>query len=160
MWNGMRENRLELPDDAKIRATSSEATGPVLRVLVRQAGARQFIEPALEEAEKLDDFRARFLAAFGTALLMPDGRRLYRFRADDIPVAVPDHARDLIDQVRWHGAVLVADGRGLIVVERWLGSLPVETLCELRRCAREVIAALHQRPRLGCQADARRRSDH
>ena len=63
----MRENRLELPDDAKIRATSSEATGPVLRVLVRQAGARQFIEPALEEAEKLDDFRARFLAAFGTA---------------------------------------------------------------------------------------------
>jgi hypothetical protein len=86
-----------------------------------------------------------------------DGRRLWRFsQAQDCP---PDRASALIDQAHWCGAVLVADGCELIVVERWFGSLPVETLCELNRCASGVIAALHQQPLVRCQAGARRRGE-
>jgi hypothetical protein len=42
----------------------------------------------------------------------------------------------------------------LIVVERWFSSLPVETLCDLRRYAYGVIAALHQQSRFHWEADA------
>jgi hypothetical protein len=75
-------------------------------------------------------------------LLMPDGRRLHRFRADDIQVAVPNHVQDLIDQARWHGVVLVADGQELIVVERRHRVLPYEVLDALQGDAGAIIAAL------------------
>jgi|HubBroStandDraft_4_1064222.scaffolds.fasta_scaffold75996_3 hypothetical protein len=78
-------------------------------------------------------------------VLLRDGRRLWRFsQAQD---CTPDRAAALIDQAYWCGAVLVADGCELIVVERWLSNLPIETLCELRRCASEVISVLQQRSR-------------
>jgi hypothetical protein len=79
-------------------------------------------------------------------VLLSDGPRLWRFlQAQD---CAPDRAATLIDQAHCHGTVLVADGRELIVVERWLSSLPLETLCGLRRCAGTVIATLHRRPHL------------
>jgi hypothetical protein len=73
-------------------------------------------------------------------VLLRDGRRLWRFpSAED---CAPDKAAALINEARHCGAVLVADGRELIVVERWLSCLPVETLCELRRYASGTIAVL------------------
>jgi hypothetical protein len=87
-------------------------------------------------------------------VLLRDGRRLWRFsQAHD---CTSDRAAALIDQAHWCGAVLVADGRELIVVERWLSSLPVETLCELSRCASGVIAALHQQSLVHNRAASRR----
>src|SRR5690349_8308432 len=53
-------------------------------------------------------------------LLLSDGRRLWRFPADSIPAGTDDDCRDLAGTARAHGAVLVADGRDLILVERWL----------------------------------------
>ena len=79
-------------------------------------------------------------------VLLRDGRRLWRF--PQAQGGTTDQAAALIDRAHWCGAVLVADGDELIVVERWLSSLPVETLCELRRCASGVIAALHQQSRV------------
>jgi hypothetical protein len=78
-------------------------------------------------------------------VLLRDGRRLWRFPAADDCAA--DRAGALIDQAHWCGAVLVADARELLVVERWLSNLPVETLCELRRCASGLISVLQQRSR-------------
>jgi hypothetical protein len=61
-------------------------------------------------------------------------------------------AADLVDDARWRGAVLIADGRELIVVERWLSTLPVEALRALKDNASNVIAVLlgesRQRARL------------
>jgi hypothetical protein len=76
-------------------------------------------------------------------VLLRDGRRMWRFsRGEDCG---PDQAAALINEARWCGAVVAADGREqLIVVERWMSGLPVETLLELRRCAGGVIAALHR----------------
>jgi hypothetical protein len=75
-------------------------------------------------------------------VLLPDGRRLHRFRADSIPASAPDNAGALRDQARWHGAVLVADGHDLIVVERWQSTLPPETLRVLKDAAGAIIAYL------------------
>jgi hypothetical protein len=76
-------------------------------------------------------------------VLLRDGRRLWRFpSAED---CAPDKAAALMDEAHFCGAVLIADGRELIVVERWLSCLPVESLCELRRFARGVIALMRQR---------------
>jgi hypothetical protein len=89
-------------------------------------------------------------------LLLRDGRRLWRFRAGEIPDDPPrEQAAALIDSAHWRGAVVVADGRELIVVEPWLSRLPRETLCELRRCASEVIAELLNRARARWQGAAR-----
>jgi hypothetical protein len=62
MWNGMHENRAELPESCDTRVRLSEATGPAPRVTVRQARAGQVIEPAANP----EDFHTAFLAAFGT----------------------------------------------------------------------------------------------
>jgi hypothetical protein len=90
-------------------------------------------------------------------VLLRDGRRLWRFsQAHD---STSDRAAALIAEAHWCGAVLVADGRELIVVERWLSNLPVEILCELSRCASGVIAALHQQLLVHNRADSRRRGE-
>jgi hypothetical protein len=80
-------------------------------------------------------------------LLLRDGRRLWRFRAGEIPDTPREQIAELIHQAHWHGAGLVADGRELVVVERWLSNLPREALVELRRCAGGVIAELLSRGR-------------
>ena len=81
-------------------------------------------------------------------VFLRDGRRMWRFpEAEDCE---PDQAAALIEEAYWYGVVLVADGRELIVVERWLSNLPVETLCELRRCAGGVISVLRQPSRARC----------
>src|SRR5205085_3602197 len=59
-------------------------------------------------------------------VLLRDGHRLWRFSQGQDCSA--DRALALIDQAHWCGAILVADGRELIVVERWLSTLPPETL--------------------------------
>jgi hypothetical protein len=81
-------------------------------------------------------------AACSEPVLLPDGRRLHRFRADSIPASAPDHAGVLRDQARGHGAVLVADGHDLIVVERWQSALPPETLRAFKDTASALIAHL------------------
>jgi hypothetical protein len=89
-------------------------------------------------------------------LLLRDGRRLWRFRATEIPDdPTRKQAAALIDIAHWHGAVLVADGRELIVVEPWLSKLPREALCELRLCASGAIAELLDRARPRWQEAAR-----
>ena len=74
---------------------------------------------------------------------MRNGRRLYRFQANRIPTAAPG-ITVLMDEARWRGVVLVADGHDLIVVEPWLSTLAPETLQELEDGAGEVIAALRR----------------
>jgi hypothetical protein len=88
-------------------------------------------------------------------LMLRDGRRLWRFRAGEIRDTPRDQTAALVDQAHWHGAVLVADGRELIVVERWLSRLPRDVLCELRLCAAGVIAELLSRARARWQETAR-----
>lgn len=74
--------------------------------------------------------------------LLPDGRRLHRFRASEVPSSVPPHVPSLLVEARWCGAVLVADGLELIVVERWLSRLPWDALLALKDDAGAVIALL------------------
>ena len=83
-------------------------------------------------------------------MLLADGRRLHRFHADAIPLSVPGEVATLLDQARWHGAVLVADGGELIVVERWQCTLPLETLRAVKSCAGAIIAVLRGESRRRC----------
>jgi hypothetical protein len=76
------------------------------------------------------------------ALLLPDGRRMHWFRADDVPATAPDQAREVIDQARSFGAVLVADGNELIVVERWQSALPLEMFGSLGKYAGPIISIM------------------
>jgi hypothetical protein len=69
-----------------------------------------------------------------------DGRRLYRFRA--VETASSEDVGNLLDRARWRGAVLVADGRELIVVQPWLSTLSPETLRELSDNAGVIISVL------------------
>jgi hypothetical protein len=82
-------------------------------------------------------------------VLLRDGRRLWRFRADCALQPPAPQAMELIDEARWCGAVLVADGPELIVVERWRSRLPPETRDALRRRAAEVIRAMRRERRPG-----------
>lgn len=75
--------------------------------------------------------------------LLGDGRRVWRFRAEvRIPRGPSPHLLPLIEYAREFGAVLVADGAVLIVVEPWLSNLPPETLHNLRAEAAGIIACL------------------
>jgi hypothetical protein len=78
-------------------------------------------------------------------LLLRDGRRLWRFSGDQ--TCATDGAEALINQANSFGAVLVADGLELIVVERSMSHLPLDLLCELCRLSGEVIAALRRQSR-------------
>jgi hypothetical protein len=78
--------------------------------------------------------------AVGEPVMLRDGRRLYRFRA--VETASSGDAGNLLDRVRWRGVVLVADGRELIVVERWLSTLSPDTLRELSDNAGAIISTL------------------
>jgi hypothetical protein len=78
--------------------------------------------------------------ALGEPVVLRDGRRLYRFRA--VGTASSEDVGNLLDRARWRGAVLVADGRELIVVEPWLSTLSPETLRELRDNAGAIISVL------------------
>jgi hypothetical protein len=76
-------------------------------------------------------------------LLLSDGRRLHRFRADSIPENAPGFdVQALIEQSRLSGAVLVPDGYELIVVEKLPIGQMVEILSALRDNAGEIIAVL------------------
>ena len=75
-------------------------------------------------------------------LILRDGRVMHRFHAGEIPASPsPDTAR-LLDKVRRMGAVLVADGSELHVVERWQGQMHPNVLRALRDNAGDVIAVL------------------
>ncbi len=75
-------------------------------------------------------------------LRVTDGRRMHRFRAGAIVETVSPRARELLDQARQFGAVLVADGSELHVVAPKLSQLTPELLGQLRIAAGAVIAAL------------------
>ena len=77
-----------------------------------------------------------------TDVLLREGRKLHRFTVVDIPQDVPGSAVALMDEARWRGAVLVADGHVLIVVEPWLSSISADLLMDMKREAGAVIAAL------------------
>jgi hypothetical protein len=83
-------------------------------------------------------------------LRLQDGRRLHRFLAESVPTLVPGHVRILLDQARGYGAVLVADGRELIVVERWRCAMSPEELRALHDSAGEIIAVLRGESRARC----------
>jgi hypothetical protein len=76
----------------------------------------------------------------GEPVLLRDGRRLHRFRATE--AASCADIDNLLDRARWRGAVLVADGRALIVVEPWSSALNPEILRELRDNAGAIVSVL------------------
>jgi hypothetical protein len=80
--------------------------------------------------------------ALSEPTLLRDGRRLHRFRATAIPDAIPAEIVRLMDEARWRGVVLVADGHDLVVVEPWLRMLSDEVLADLRWNPGGIIAAL------------------
>jgi hypothetical protein len=80
-------------------------------------------------------------------VLLPDGRSLWRFGANGMPLSATPEAMELIDEARRCGAVLVADGSELIVVERWRSRLPPETRDALRHRAADVIGAMRRERR-------------
>jgi hypothetical protein len=83
----------------------------------------------------------------GEPVLYPDGSRVWRFRAVNIPALPSEHVVALVDVAFSHGAVLVADGSELIVVERWQSTLSPETLGALREDIGDVIAVLRDQSR-------------
>jgi hypothetical protein len=80
-------------------------------------------------------------------VLMPDGRSLWRFGANGMPLSATPQAMELIDEARRYGVVLVGDGPELIVVERWRSRLRPETRDALRHRAAEVIGAMRRERR-------------
>jgi hypothetical protein len=127
---------------ARLRAHKAEV---IAFLLPQRAGAGvEVIEPSSCEGHHPDVIRE--------PTLLRDGRRLYRFRASEGSMVQSGDAADLVDEARWRGAVLIADGRELIVVERWLSVLSEEALCALKDHAGDVIAVLlgesRQRARL------------
>jgi hypothetical protein len=90
-------------------------------------------------------------------LLLPDGQRLHRFRADSIPAHAPGFdVQALIERACLSGAVLVPDGHELIVVERLQIGQMAEILLPLRDHAGSIIAALRRESRSRAKV---RRSD-
>jgi hypothetical protein len=85
-------------------------------------------------------------------LLLRDGRRLWRFRAESIPEILNDDDIRPAVEARWCGCVLVADGHDLIVTEPRLSRLPDETLAELAANAGTIIAVLRGESRVRCAA--------
>jgi hypothetical protein len=81
-------------------------------------------------------------------LLLRDGRRLWRFRAEIIPEILNDDDIRPAVEARWCGCVLVADGLDLIVVEPWLSGLLEETRAELAANAGTIIAVLRGESRV------------
>ena len=85
-------------------------------------------------------------------MLLRDGRRLWRFRAESIPEILNDDDIRPAVEARWCGCVLVADGHDLIVTEPRLSRLPDETLAELAANAGTIIAVLRGESRVRCVA--------
>lgn len=87
-------------------------------------------------------------------LLLRDGRQMHRFIASAIPADVPDGITEAMDRARNLGAVLVADGHELIVVEP-AGELPLPILTALCLEAGAAIAALRSEhwPHMGEKAE-------
>jgi hypothetical protein len=81
-------------------------------------------------------------------LFLRDGRVMHRFHATGIPAEAPPDTRALLDRVRRNGVVLVADGMGLHVVERWKGQLHRAVLRGLRDNAGDVVALLRKEHRV------------
>jgi hypothetical protein len=83
-----------------------------------------------------------------TPRLLSDGRRLWRFQAETrIPRHPPPHLIPLFEYARSFGAVMVADGNTLAVVETWQSNLPPETLHNLAAEAAGIIAILRDESR-------------
>lgn len=80
-------------------------------------------------------------------LLMRDGRRMWRFRAESIPEILDDDIRPAV-AARECGCTLVADGPDLIVVEPWLSELPDEVRDGLAAHAGTIIALLRGESRV------------
>jgi hypothetical protein len=74
-------------------------------------------------------------------LLLRDGRRLYRLPVRSVPSAITDDTFAVLDRARHLGAVTVADGMTLVIVEPGCRLSP-DLLAELRRRAGAIIAAL------------------
>lgn len=81
-------------------------------------------------------------------VFLRDGRRLWRFRAEEIPEVLNDDKIRPAVEARWFGCVLVADGHELIVVEPWLSDLPDDTRAELAANPGTIIALLRGESRL------------
>jgi hypothetical protein len=142
------EGQAAAPAKAAKPAKAGEGAHPAtLATLAALAATR----PEIEAPTKRDQAEEKWPAVIDPVpLLLPDGRRLHRFRVDAIPASVPRHAGALQDQARWYGAVLVADGHDLIVVERWQSGLPMETLRALKDAAGAIIACLRGESRARC----------
>jgi|HubBroStandDraft_6_1064221.scaffolds.fasta_scaffold212818_2 hypothetical protein len=110
------------------------------KVTREEPGTLATLAPLAAPAVKTEHDRA----AIDEPVLMPDGRSLWRFGANDMPLSATPQAMELIDEARRCGAVLVADGPELIVVERWRSRLPSETRDALRHRAAEVIGAMRR----------------
>jgi hypothetical protein len=99
--------------------------------------------------EDLQDFFGAHCGIVEPApLLLPDDRRLHRFRADNIPADAPGFdVQALIEQSSLSGALLVPDGHELIVVERLQIGQMAEILSQLRHFTGQIIAVLRHESR-------------
>jgi hypothetical protein len=95
-----------------------------------------------------DFFKAHGGIVEPAPLLLSDGRRLHRFRADSIPAHSPGLvAQMLIERACLSGAVLVPDGHELIVVEGLQIGQMAKILAPLRKSAGLIITVLRQESR-------------
>jgi hypothetical protein len=141
--------KLSINGNDLLLEASASPPAAVLELLSRHKadiGALLLSGTAGEPPEDLQDF---FGAPGGIVqpapLLLPDGRRLHRFRADSIPEHAPGFvAQALIEQSRLSGVVLVPDGYELIVVEKLPIGQMAEILSALRDRAGAIIAVLRQ----------------
>jgi hypothetical protein len=140
--NGLRH---ESPQDSAVLA-------PLSQMSQRPAARAANFDPA--GAEKWGQAEEKG-SACRQPMFLSDGRRLHRFRAETIPVSASHQVRALPDQASWYGAVLVADGHDLIVVERWRSALPLETLRALKEAAGAIIAYLRGESRARCTPQER-----
>jgi hypothetical protein len=137
---------LRLIEDAKAIGLSIEVDGEDLVIEADTA-------PPEELIGKLRAHKAEVVALLcrlPEPMLLRNGRRLYRFRAVPASPSTPEQVANLIDQARYHGVTLVADGCELIVVERSLSALPEETLRALKSNAGSIIASLLGESRQRC----------
>ena len=156
-----------LIETAKAAGLSIEVDGPDLIVEADHSPPDELIaELRVHKAEVIAFLLPRPAAApsrpedhqseaLGEPVLLRDGRRVHCFRTADASAARPRDAANLVDRARFRGAVLVADGRELIVVEPWLTTLPEEMLRDLKDNASSVIAILFGESRARTRAAER-----
>jgi hypothetical protein len=140
--------RSEHPIPAPMVAAAKLAKGELLVAVAGQGAIREsasVTEPTAPTATDIPENRGK---APVQPVLMCDGRRLWRFRAESIPKVLDDNNIRPAVEARWCGCTLVADGLDLMVAEPWMSELPEEVRDGLAANAGTIIALLRGESRV------------